>query len=88
VSYAEPFRDGIIVAGHTAVRVWLKRKLADRIDDVDLSGRQIGDVLELSPREASLLVAEGHAEPDRRASIRVGPPESLRSRSERGGSGA
>jgi len=63
-------RDGIIVAVNVRVRVWLKRKLAECVDGVDLSGREVGDVLDLSPREASLLMAEDHAEPDRRADIR------------------
>ena len=50
--------------------MWLKQKLAERIDGVELSGRKVGDVLELPPRDASLLMAEGHAEPDRRACVR------------------
>jgi hypothetical protein len=53
------------------MRVWLKRKLAERIDDVDLSDYNVGDTLELSTRDASLLVAEEWAAPERRA---VGPP--------------
>ena len=63
------------------VRVWLTRKLAERVDGVDLSGRQVGDVLELSSRDASLLLAEGHAEPDRRKTVRPSARQSLRGRS-------
>ena len=62
------------------MRVWLTRKLAERIDGVDLSGRQVGDVLELSPREAALLMAEGHAERDRRATVRASAQQSSRGR--------
>lgn len=40
------------------MRVWLTRKYAERIDGVDLSGRQIGDVIDLPQVEAQLLVAE------------------------------
>jgi hypothetical protein len=43
------------------MRVRLKRKFADRIDDVDLKGRSVGDILDLSERDAMLLVAEGWA---------------------------
>ena len=62
------------------MRVWLTRKLADYIDGVDLSGQEIGDVLELSSRDAALLLAEGHAEPDRRKTVRPSGRESLRGR--------
>jgi len=74
-------RDGTIVARSTGVRVWLTRKLADCIDGVDLSGQEVGDVLELSSRDASLLLAEGHAEPDRRKIVRPSARESLRGQS-------
>jgi hypothetical protein len=42
--------------------VKLTRKLAERIDDVDVSNHQVGDVIDLSPSEAHLLLAEGWAE--------------------------
>jgi hypothetical protein len=42
--------------------VRLTQKLADSIDGIDLSGRAVGDAIEVSPREASLLIAEGWAE--------------------------
>jgi hypothetical protein len=48
------------------VRVWLSRKLAEFINGIDLSGRKVGDVLELSKREAWLLLEDGYAEVDRR----------------------
>jgi len=40
------------------MRVRLTRKLADRIDGVDLRGCVVGDVLELPRAQASLLIAE------------------------------
>lgn len=55
--------------GVMLVRVWLSRKLAQFVNGVDLSGRKVGDVLDLSAREAWLLVADGYAEPDRRLRI-------------------
>ena len=42
--------------------VVLTRKLSDYIDGVDLTGSHVGDLLELSVRSASLLLAEGWAE--------------------------
>jgi len=46
------------------MRVRLIRKLADRLDGVDVSGHSSGDILELSRREAELLIAERWAEPE------------------------
>lgn len=40
------------------MRVRLTRKLAECIDGVDLSRSRTGDILELSPREARLLLSE------------------------------
>jgi hypothetical protein len=52
--------------------VRLTRKYADRLNGVNLVGRDVGDRLPLSSREASLLIAEGWAAPasadDRRQS--------------------
>lgn len=48
------------------MKVWLIRKYAERIDGVDLSGRHIGDRIDLPQIEAELLVAEQWALPDRR----------------------
>lgn len=42
--------------------VRLTRKLAESIDGIDLSNRQVGDVLLLPSRSARLLIAEGWAE--------------------------
>ena len=42
--------------------VRLTRKLAERIDGVDLSGKHVGQVLNLQFRAAQLLILEGWAE--------------------------
>jgi hypothetical protein len=55
------------------MRVRLTRKLAERIDGVDLSGRRVGDVLDLDPADARLLVAETWATPYERR-VGNGPP--------------
>jgi hypothetical protein len=55
------------------MRVRLTRKLAERIDGVDLSGRRVGDVLDLDPVEARLLVAETWATAHERR-VASGPP--------------
>jgi hypothetical protein len=44
-----------------SMRVRLTRKLAERVDGVDLSSYREGDVLALPSHEAELLVAEGWA---------------------------
>jgi hypothetical protein len=49
------------------MKVRLTRKLAECVDGVDLSNHSVGDVLELSPLEATLLVAEKWAIPERRS---------------------
>jgi hypothetical protein len=46
--------------------VRLTRKYADAIDGVDLSNAHVGDRLDLSPRDAEVLIAEGWAERDTR----------------------
>jgi hypothetical protein len=43
--------------------VTLTRKLADVIDGIDLEGTEVGDRIELSRRDADILIAEGWAEP-------------------------
>jgi hypothetical protein len=43
------------------MRVRLTKKLAERIDDVNLEGASVGDVLDLGEREARLLIAEDWA---------------------------
>ena len=45
----------------TSVR--LTRKLAEAIDGVDLSHNKVGDQLDLTPRDARMLIAEGWASP-------------------------
>jgi hypothetical protein len=44
----------------------LTRKLAEKIDGVNLKSHHVGDVLELPTRDARLLLAEEWARPDRR----------------------
>ena len=48
------------------MKVRLVKKLADRVDGVDLRGRQVGEVVDLRPIDATLLVAERWAIPERR----------------------
>src|SRR4051812_28613081 len=43
------------------MHVRLTRKLAERVDGIDLAGHREGDVLDLGQREAELLIAEGWA---------------------------
>jgi hypothetical protein len=45
------------------MRVRLIRKLAEKLNGVDVSTRCVGDVIDLPRREAELLVAEGWARP-------------------------
>ena len=57
-----------------SIRVRLTRKFAQIINGIDLSHVRAGEEIEVSPREAELLVAEGwaslidtaHDRPDRR----------------------
>ena len=48
------------------MKVRLVRKHSERIDGVDLSGRSVGDTLDLPARDARLLLAEEWAAPERR----------------------
>ena len=48
------------------MKVRLTRKHAERIDGIDLSGHEVGDMLDLPADEARLIVAEEWAHPDRR----------------------
>jgi hypothetical protein len=57
------------------MKVWLTRKYAERIDGVDLSGRHVGDRIDLPQIEAELLVAEQWALPDRRTTSTPVPRE-------------
>jgi hypothetical protein len=45
-------------------RIRLTRKLADRIDGIDLSHRRPGEIMEVSSDDARLLMAEGWASDD------------------------
>jgi hypothetical protein len=45
------------------MRIRLTRKLSQRLNGVDISGRSVGDVIELPRHEAELLLAEGWALP-------------------------
>ena len=48
------------------MRVRLTRKLADRLDGIDVKNHHVGDVLDLPGTEARVLVAEKWAIPERR----------------------
>ena len=48
------------------MRVQLTKKLADVIDEIDVTNYQVGDFIELPERKARLLVAEGWAVAERR----------------------
>jgi hypothetical protein len=63
------------------MKVWLTRKLADYLDGIDVSAHSVGDVIELSPPEAKMLLAEEWALPDRR-SAEGSPPGAERRRSD------
>ena len=60
------------------MRVVLTRKLAECVDGVELSGWRVGEVLELPDQEASLLLAERWAIPDRRVVNAAAPVERRR----------
>ena len=61
------------------MKVRLTKKYAEQINGIDLHGRDIGDVLELPPEKARLVVAEEWAIPERREST---APDSPRRRYE------
>jgi hypothetical protein len=48
------------------MKVRLTKKLAERIDGINLGTSRVGDVLELSEPEARLLIAEDWATPRER----------------------
>jgi hypothetical protein len=50
------------------MKVWLTRKYAERIDGVDLSGKEPGDLLDIPREDARMLLAEEWAIPERRES--------------------
>ena len=43
------------------MKVQLTRKLSEIVDGIDLSKARVGDMLELPPRDAVTLIAEGWA---------------------------
>ena len=47
---------------HTPVKIRLTHKFADVIDDIDLSGRHVGDIIDVPQRQGRILIAEGWAE--------------------------
>jgi len=53
--------EGTPVATVNEVRVRLTKKLANRIDGVDLCAHRVGDIMDLPPQEARLLLAEDWA---------------------------
>lgn len=59
-------KPGIRIAFARGMKVRLTKRLAAEIDGIDLHDHQPGDLLNLSDREASLLVAEQWAIPERR----------------------
>jgi hypothetical protein len=48
------------------VKVRLTRKLAPIVDGIDLSSHEVGDVFDLPPEQARLVIAEDWAIPERR----------------------
>lgn len=48
------------------MKVRLTRKLAERIDGVDLRGKKPGDLLDIPREDARMLLAEKWAIPERR----------------------
>ena len=55
-------RNGTAVALTSDMKVRLTKKLAEMLDGIDLSGRRVGDVIDLRDSEARLIVAEQWAE--------------------------
>ncbi len=60
------------------MKVRLTRKYAESIDGVDLQGRRPGDVFDLRPGDARLLMAEEWAVPERREVQTRGAPRRRR----------
>jgi hypothetical protein len=53
------------------MKVRLTKKLAERIDGVDLSEYRVGEVLDLSARESRVLIAEEWATARERRSVQA-----------------
>lgn len=66
------------------MRVRLTRKLAESVDGVDLSAHRVGDIVDVSPTDARLLVLEKWAVPEKIAAADTandkGGPRSARGR--------
>jgi hypothetical protein len=56
------------------MRVRLSRKLANRLDGIDVSRDPEGALLDLPVRQAELLIAEGWATPAERRGLSVSTP--------------
>jgi hypothetical protein len=67
------------------MRVRLIKKFAEKIDGVDLSGRSVGDLLNLKPRDAKLLIAEQWAIPGGDSSSHLSLKDAPHSDQPRGG---
>jgi hypothetical protein len=65
------------------VSVRLTRKFAEMIDGVNLQHASVGDRLELSRRDAEMLIAEGWAEKSEEKPVRVLPTRSIAADSHR-----
>jgi hypothetical protein len=55
------------------MKVRLSRILADYLDGIDVRNHRVGDVIDLPPSEAQLLIAEEWAIPERREADRPPP---------------
>ena len=51
------------MASESTMRVKLIRKFANVLNGIDLTEMRVGDVVDLKPRHAAILVVEGWAEP-------------------------
>ncbi len=57
------------------MKVRLTRKHAERIDGIDLTNQQVGDVIDMPEPQARLLVLEQWATPERREHQLPDPPQ-------------
>ena len=64
----------LLLLGTAEMKVRLTKKYAEQINGIDLHGRDIGDVLELPPEKARLVLAEEWAIPERRETSRPDAP--------------
>ena len=73
-----------MLCAEAVVKVRLTKKLALRMDGVDVSTNRVGDILELSPEKARLLVAEDLATAEERRRKHLANPPVERRRSAAG----